>query len=109
MSEARDRALAQLTAATSDDEMGTLMKIGTIDISAVRRSLTVEEAGAFAGGMFADDGLKVEGLRLTVDVDKLGFEPVNGARLMVDDKKYTIGLVQKIGKSRRVTLTRFTS
>ncbi|MFT5728742.1 MAG: hypothetical protein ACI8PB_002898 [Desulforhopalus sp.] len=109
MSEARDRALAQLTAATSDDAMGTMMKIGTKDISAVRRNLKVEEAAAFGGGMYVDDGLKIEGVRLTVDVAKLGYEPVNGALLIVDDKKYTIGLVQKIGNNRRITLTRFVS
>ena len=79
------------------------------NISVVRRNLKVEEATAFAGGMYMDDGLKIEGLRLTVDVEKLGYEPVNGAKLLVDDKKYTIGLVQKIGNNRRITLTRFTS
>lgn len=109
MSEARDRALAQLEAATGGDELGTMMKIGAADISAVRRDLDAEEALSFAGGMYAADGLGVEGMRLTVSVTALGIEPFVGGSLTVEDKKYTVRKVLKIGGNRRVTLTRFVS
>lgn len=105
MSEARDNALAQLAAATSAEVMGTTMKIGaTENIAAVRRSLSEEEAASFTA-----DGLKVEGVRLTIDVGVLGYEPYVGGALVVDDVSFTVQRVQRIGANRRITMTRYMS
>lgn len=103
----RDQAIADLAAATGSEVLGRTLIIDGAVIDAVLRSLTIEEAMAFSGGQYADDGLSVEGLRLTVDVNVLGYEPVQGAEMVVDGSTYTVRLISKIGNNRRITLTRY--
>lgn len=106
MSEARDNALAQLTGALETDVMGVLHNINGALMSVVIRSLTVDEASAISMPGYDNNGLAVEGMRMTVSVDKLGYEPTRGGRLSLDDEIYTVAAVSTIGDNRRITMVR---
>lgn len=105
----RADAIADLARATGADILGTVVTVDGTGIEMVKRHLDQEEALAFAGGQYADDGLEVEGIRLTVSAIKLGYEPLVGIRMVVDGAKFTVRQVRKIGMNRRITLTRYLS
>lgn len=106
MSEARDNAMAQLTAALAPEVMGVLHNINGTDMSVVRRGLTIEEANAYSMPGYDNNGMSVEGMSLTVSVDDLGYEPTRGGRISLDGETYTVAAVSIIGGNRRITLLR---
>lgn len=103
----RDEALADLAASIDGGEIGSQHLIDGEVVRAVRRSLTTEEAQAFAGGAFSADGLLVEGFRLTVEAAKLTAIPVVGGTIEVDGVSYDVKSVQKVGVMLRITCARY--
>ncbi|KJS00889.1 MAG: hypothetical protein VR65_10810 [Desulfobulbaceae bacterium BRH_c16a] len=104
-----EKALADLAAATSSGVLGRPVDIDGFAVDAVKTGLNQEEAQAFAGGHFGADGLLIEGIRLTVDRNKLSWQPVVGGRMKIDGADYDIRQVGEIGILLRITLTRFIS
>lgn len=99
-----EQALADLAAATSADHLGRQVVVDGVEVSCVKRELTVEEAQSFADGF----GQGVEGLRLTVSRTELGYEPRYGQEITVDGKRYTVKLLKSSGDVRTITMMRFT-
>lgn len=106
MSEARDNALAQLTGALTPEVMGVVHNINGTDMSVVVRSLTVKEASAYSMPDYDNNDMSVEGMRLTVSVADLGYEPTRGGRISVDGDTFTVAAVSIIGGNRRIIMTR---
>jgi hypothetical protein len=103
----RDEALADLAASISTGEHGSQHLIDGAAVSAVRRSLTTEEAQAFSGSAYAADGLLVEGFRMTVEISKLPGVPVVGGTIDVDGVSYDVKSVLRIGIMVRITCARY--
>lgn len=103
----RDEALADLAASISEGEHGRQHLIDGTVVTAVRRSLTTEEAKAFAGGAYAADGLLVEGFRMTVEASLLPSVAVVGGTIDIDGVIYDVKSVLKIGIMLRITCVRY--
>jgi hypothetical protein len=105
-----DTAIADiLAAASSDAALGRPVSVDGEIVVCTTRSLTVEEASQFAGGRFADDGLAVEGLKMTVDRQLLGYIPAMRSNMVVGGAEYTVSRILQSGDKLRLTLTRYTA
>ena len=98
----REQALADLLAAASSTEiLGSNVLIDGTVYQAVKGGLTREESQAFAAA-----GLIVEGIRISIDVAKLGYQPTVGNWLKVDGRDYEVIRSQLSGALLQMTLTR---
>jgi len=105
----REEALTDLADATSSEILGVEMIIDGDPVQGIRKNLAPADLVPFAGGRFAEDGLSVEGLRLTIRRDVFGYEPRVGMEMVVDGTRYTVRAAAKTGLNRRLTLIRFIS
>ncbi len=103
----RDEVIANMLGALSSDVLGVSVVVDGVPTQAVKKNLPQEEAMAFAGGQFAQDGLLVEGIRLTVDVTSMVYPPVVGGEMVVDGPRYDIKAVAMSGNKWRITLLRY--
>jgi hypothetical protein len=98
----RAQALADILAAASDPEvLGSTLVIDSVSYQAVKGGVTREEAQAFAAA-----GMMVEGIRISIDLTALGWQPSVGSWLNVDGKDYEVIRSQLSGSLLKMTLTR---
>jgi hypothetical protein len=98
----RAEALADINAAASSPEvLGSSVVIDSVNYQAVKKGLTREEAQSFSAA-----GLMVEGIRISIDLTALGWQPSVGSWLNVDGKDYEVIRSQLSGSLLKMTLTR---
>lgn len=98
----RAQALADILAASSNTEvLGSTVVIDSVSYQAVKGGVTREEAQAFAAA-----GLMVEGIRISIDLGALGWQPSVGNWLNVDGKDYEVIRSLLSGSLLKMTLTR---
>lgn len=98
----RAEALADLTAAGSSSEvLGSPVVIDGAPYTAVKKGLLQEEAQAL-NVMWKI----VEGIRLSIDLAALGYQPAIGSWLTVDGKSYEVNRSQLSGGLLKMTLIR---
>jgi len=98
------RAEAQadiLAAASSGEVLGGPVMIDGTEYTAVKGGLSVDERHAFAAA-----GMSVEGLRISIDVAALGFQPTLGSWLNVDGRDYEVVKARLAGSLLKMTLIR---
>ncbi len=102
MAVTRADAQADLTAAASDPEvLGSAVVIDGVSYQACKKGLSQDEARDFAAA-----GLMIEGLRLSIDLTALGWQPSVGSWLNVDGKNYEVNRSQLAGNLLKMTMTR---
>jgi arginine/lysine/ornithine decarboxylase len=101
---ARTEAIAALQGAIDPAVLGQSVIVEGVAISAVKRTLSQEEAAFFGA-----PNLAVEGMRLTFDPAALGFELAFGTACTVDGVEYEVRQVDKPAGNRRVTFIRYLS
>lgn len=98
----RAEAMADILAAASSLEvLGAGVLIDGVEYTAVKTGLSREENQAFAAA-----GLAVEGIRISIDLALLGWQPTVGNWLKVDGRDYEVIKSRLSGGLLKMTLTR---
>lgn len=90
-----------LAAASSTEVLGSSVLIDGAPYTAVKAGLSSEEHQAFAMA-----GLVVEGIRISIDLAVLGWQPPVGSWLNVNGKDYEVRNSNLVGDLLKMTLTR---
>jgi hypothetical protein len=94
--------MANILAAAGDTEvLGTSVTIDGISCIVVRTEMSGKEAGTFAAL-----GLAVEGIRITMAIADLGYQPVIGKMMNVDGKRYEVKRSYLSGQKLKLTMVR---
>jgi len=98
----REQARADILAAASSTEvLGSTVLIDGVPRTAVKVGLSREEHQAYALA-----GLAVEGIRISIGLAELGWQPTVDSGLNVDGKNYTVAKSRLSGDLLKMTLTR---
>lgn len=100
----REDAISDILAATSSEVLGQDLVIDGDIISAVVKSLTVEEMASHGF-----DGISMEATRMTLSVESLGYIPRRKQVFDVDGVEWGTHAVAVNGDRLRLTLTRYIS
>lgn len=107
MTTGREAAIKDLSGALAPTVLGQTVTLDGEERQVIKRTLTVEETTAIAGPRFDNQGLAMEGVRITVDQDALGYRPAFGNQMTLNGSVYTVGPVAEVGNCFRITLTRY--